>query len=171
MGKGKNSKSVSGSSSNLSNITKTFITIVVIALLYYVYLYLTKLESCVCVHGGASGENKADLQKLRYIELLFITLNVIGLLFLWCCSYDIGQLVSKGFGAVIYLIVLLVIYVYLVTNVLKLYKNMPNNCECAIQWPRYFLYIQGFIASILLFIVAFTIIVGLIGLIMISMKK
>ncbi len=169
MAKGKISKSVSGSP--VGNVTRTFITIVVVVLLYYVYLYLTKLESCVCVHGGASGENKADLQKLRYIELLFIALNVIGLVLLWCCSYDIGQLVSKGIGSVIYLIIILVIYVYLVSNVLKLYKNMPNNCECAVQWPRYFLYIQAFVASILLFITAFTIVVGLIGLIMMSMKK
>ncbi len=151
-------------SSGSSTIVHPIFTIIMLALLYYTYHYLVKLENCVCIHGNATGEERADLQKLRYIELFFIAVAVLGLVALYFFKYDMNQLAMKSILGIAYIILLLVIYVYLVSNVLKLYRNMPSSCECAIQWPRYYLYLQGFLASIVLFMYAFVIVVGLLAL-------
>jgi hypothetical protein len=152
-----------------SNYGSPIFSIIALILLYYTYYYLVKLESCICVHGNASGENRADLQKLRYIELFFIVIALLGLIAMLFIKYDMNQLPYKVVFGGIYIIILLVVYVYLVTNVLKLYRNIPSDCKCALEWPRYYLYLQAWLASIVLFLYAFVIILGLVVLLYMSM--
>ncbi len=142
-----------------SKTTLTIISLIVLGLLGATYHYLTKLESCACVNGTEK-ENIADLQKLRYIVLFFIAINVIGLINLYI-GYQMNNSTLIKYGSLVYTILIIVIYVYLVMHVLRLYKNMPSNCECALQWPRYYLYLQAFIASISLFFMLFAIVISI----------
>ncbi len=137
----------------------TIFSLIVLGLLASTYHYLTKLESCACVNGTEK-ITVADLQKLRYIELFFIAINVIGLINLYI-GYQINNKALMYYGSIIYGILIIIIYVYLVIHVLRLHKNMPNDCECALKWPRYYLYLQAFLASITLFFMLFAIIISL----------
>jgi hypothetical protein len=154
-------KSSSKSSTNVvpNKMYMTIFSLIVLGLLVATYHYLTKLESCACVHG-TNQENVADLQKLRYIELFFIVVNVIGLINLYV-GYQMKNEALIKYGSFVYGILIILIYVYLVMHVLRLYKNMPNDCECALKWPRYYLYLQAFFASITLFFMLFAIIVSI----------
>ena len=154
-------KSSSKSSTNVvpNKMYMTIFSLIVLGLLVATYHYLTKLESCACVNGSEK-VNVADLQKLRYIELFFIVVNVIGLINLYI-GYQINNQTLMKYGSFVYGILIIVIYVYLVMHVLRLYKNMPNDCECALKWPRYYLYVQAFLASITLFFMLFAIIVSI----------
>ncbi len=142
-----------------SKTTMTIISLIVLGLLGATYHYLTKLESCACVNGNEK-ENVVDLQKLRYIELFFIAINIIGLINLYI-GYQMKNETLIKYGSFVYGILIIIIYVYLVMHVLRLYKNMPSNCECALQWPRYYLYLQAFLASITLFFMLFMIIISI----------
>ncbi len=154
MTKSSSSKSLSKSSSKLYSPqpNQTFIivfSLIILALLGATYNYLTKLESCACVHGQEK-ISVADIQKLRYIELFFIAISVIGLINIFV-GYQLQNKRLVSILSIVYSILLIVIYVFLVMHVLRLYKNMPNNCECALKWPRYYLYLQAFTSSIALF--------------------
>ncbi len=137
----------------------TIISFIVLGLLGATYHYLTKLESCACVNGSEK-VTVADLQKLRYIELFFIAINVIGLINIYV-GYQMNNKAFMYYGSIIYGILIIAIYIYLVIHVLRLYKNMPNDCECALKWPRYYLYLQAFIASITLFFMLFAILISI----------
>lgn len=159
------SSSNSSHKSSLTQSSKIFIIIVSIiglALLCATYHYLTKLESCACIHGTKIGENisVADIEKLRYIELFFIVIAVIGLINIFV-GYQLQNKMLVSILSVVYSLLLIVIYVFLVIHVLRLYKNMPNDCECALKWPRYYLYIQAFISAIALFFILLAIIVSI----------
>ena len=156
------SKSLSKSTTQSSVPSKMYMTIfslIILGLLVATYHYLTKLESCACVNGNEK-VNVADLKKLRYIELFFIAINVIGLINLYI-GYQMNNSTLMKYGSLVYGILIIVIYVYLVMHVLRLYKNMPPNCECALQWPRYYLYLQAFLASITLFFMLFAILISI----------
>ncbi len=151
---------ISSTNATPSKTTLTIISLIVLGLLGATYHYLTKLESCACVNGTEK-ENVADLQKLRYIELFFIAINIIGLINIYV-AYQINNKTLMYYGSLIYGILIIIIYVYLVMHVLRLYKNMPNDCECALKWPRYYLYLQAFIASISLFFMLFAVIISIV---------
>jgi hypothetical protein len=155
----KSSSKITSTSSKPSQMYLIIISLIILGLLYATYHYLTKLESCACVNGTEK-ENIADLQKLRYIELFFIAINVIGLINLFI-GYQMNNSTLIKYGSLVYTILIIVIYVYLVMHVLRLYKNMPSNCECALQWPRYYLYLQAFGASISLFFMLFAIVISI----------
>ncbi len=157
------SKSLSKSTTNAipSKIYMTIFSVIILGLLGATYHYLTKLESCACVNGSEK-VTVADLQKLRYIELFFIAINVIGLINIYV-GYQMNNKAFMYYGSIIYGILIIAIYIYLVMHVLRLYKNMPNDCECALKWPRYYLYLQAFLASITLFFILFFMITLIIG--------
>ena len=134
-------------------------SLIILALLGATYHYLTKLESCACVHGQEK-VSVADIQKLRYIELFFIAVAIIGLINIFI-GYQLENKMLVSILSVLYSLILVVIYVFLVIHVLRLYKNMPNDCECALKWPRYYLYLQAFISSIALFFILFVFIISI----------
>ncbi len=129
-------------------------SIIGIALLYFAYDYLRKLEDCMCAQGVANAEeNKADIQKLKYIELLLLVIAILNLIF--SLNTVFSPLIATFFT-----IAIVVIYVFFVMNVYRLYRNMPSDCECALKWPRYYLYIQALLMTmvlIVIFIMIFTI--------------
>ncbi len=141
---------ISMNSNNMKN-TQLITILITLALLVATYFYLTKLESCVCVNGVET-KYVADIKKLRYIEIFFIIVAIISLLNV----YFVYKLQNKSLLLAlssIYFIILVIIDIYLLLHVLRLYKNMPNDCECALKWPRYYLYLQAFFAAISLFFI------------------
>ena len=155
------SSSKSLSKSSLPKPNKMYIVIfslIILGLLGTTYHYLTKLESCACVQG-VEKISVADIKKLRYIELFFIAISIIGLMNIFV-GYQLQNKMLVSILSIIYSLLLIVIYIFLVIHVLRLYKNIPNDCECALNWPRYYLYLQAFTSAIALFFMLLAIIIS-----------
>ncbi len=122
-------------------------SIIGIVLLYFAYTYLVKLEDCLCAQGlSKSGENKANITHLKYIELFLLVVALLNLFFAF--KKRLTPLLST-----IFFVVTIILYVIFVMNVYKLYRNMPSDCECALQWPRYYIYLQSLLYSITLLLI------------------
>ncbi len=117
-----------------------------IVLLYFAYVYLVKLESCLCVQGLATDSAKANITHLKYIELVLLVVALLNLFFAF--KRKLSPLLST-----IFFFIIMVLYIVFVMNVYKLYKNIPADCECALQWPRYFIYLQSLLYTITLLLV------------------
>ncbi len=124
--------------------TFTVAIIIGIVLIYFAYDYLRKLEDCMCAQGMFQSEDrKADITKLKYIELLLLVIALAN--FLFAFKNKLSPLLSA-----IFFFFMLAIYIVFVMNVVKLYNNMPADCECALQWPRYYIYIQSILMTLTL---------------------
>jgi hypothetical protein len=135
----------------MKNILAISASIIGIVLLYFAYTYLVKIEDCLCAQGlSKSEENKANITHLKYIELFLLVVALLNLFFAF--KKQLTPLLST-----IFFIVTIILYVIFVMNVYKLYRNIPNDCECALQWPRYYIYIQSLLFSITLLLVFITI--------------
>ncbi len=121
-------------------------SIIGLILLYFAYNYLVKLESCLCAQGLATEDNKANISYLKYIELLLLVIGLLNLFFAF--KKLLTPLLST-----IYFVIIIVLYVIFVLNVYKLYKNMPSDCECALKWPRYYIYLQTIVFTFTLLII------------------
>lgn len=130
--------------------------IIVIILLYFAYDYLNKLESCMCAQGYSVNQIKANIRHLKYIEMFLIILATLN--FFFAFRENLSPMIST-----IFFFVMIGVYVYFVMNVYNLYKNMPNDCGCALKWPRYFLYIQTLLYTfaLLTFFVSIFVIVNI----------
>lgn len=120
----------------MKNVLTISASIIGIVLLYFAYIYLIKLEDCLCVQGLAkSEENKANITHLKYIEFVLLVVALLNLLFAFK-----KQLTPMS--STIFFFIIITLYIIFVYNIIKLYNNMPLDCECALQWPRYFIYLQ-----------------------------
>lgn len=124
----------------------TIASIIGIILLYFAYNYLVKLESCLCAQGLANEENKANITHLKYIELLLLIVALLNLLFAF--NKLLNPLLST-----VYFVLIIILYMVFILNAYRLYKNMPNDCECALKWPRYYIYIQTLVFSFTLLLI------------------
>ena len=131
----------------MKNILTMSASIIGIVLLYFAYTYLVKLENCLCVQGmKKSDENKANITHLKYIELFLLVVALVNLFFAF--KRRLNPLTST-----IFFFIIIILYVIFVMNVYKLYNNIPRDCECALQWPRYFIYLQSLLYSITLLLI------------------
>lgn len=131
------------------NTPKIIAFLISIVLLYFAYDYLRKLEDCVCTQQmGVVAP--ADLETLKYIELLMIILLVLNFFIAFQRTIPI-------FFATLLAILLLALYVYFVIHVRRLYMNMPDTCDCSMKFPRYILYVQAILmtVSIVMWVVVF----------------
>jgi hypothetical protein len=124
--------------------TFTVAVIIGIVLIYFAYDYLRKLENCMCAQGMFQSEDrKADITKLKYIELLLLVIALAN--FFFAFKNKLSPLLST-----IFFFFMLAVYIIFIMNVVKLYNNMPSDCECAIQWPRYYIYLQSILMTLTL---------------------
>lgn len=122
-------------------------SVIGIILLYFAYNYLVKLEDCLCAQGLVkSDENKANITHLKYIELFLLIVALLNLFIAF--KKKLSPILST-----IFFFIIIVLYVVFVYNVIKLYNNIPADCECALQWPRYFIYLQSLLYSLTLLLV------------------
>ncbi len=121
-------------------------SIIGMVLLAFAYYYLVKLENCLCTQGLATEGNQANLIHLKYIELFLLIVALLN--FFFAFKKKLSPLLST-----LFFIVIIVLYIVFVMNVIKLYRNIPADCECALQWPRYFIYIQSLLYSITLLLI------------------
>ncbi len=128
---------------NILTISSSIIGMVLLAFAYY---YLVKLDDCLCTQGLATEGNQANITHLKYIELFLLVIALLN--FFFAFKKMLSPLLS-----ILFFIVIIVLYAIFVMNVIKLYRNIPNDCECALQWPRYFIYIQSLLYSITLLLI------------------
>ncbi len=131
----------------MKNVLTISASIIGIILLYFAYTYLVKLESCLCAQGLVkSEENKANITHLKYIELFLLVVAILNLLFAF--KKRLTPMIST-----IFFFIIIVLYIIFVLNVMKLYNNIPADCECALQWPRYFIYLQSLLYTLTLLLI------------------
>ncbi len=112
-------------------------SIIAVVLLYFAYQYLVQLESCLCAQASADGNAQSDLQMLKYTELFLIVIMVLSIVGVYSKIVRLSPLI-----VIIMAIAIIAVYVIVMIHVYRLYNNMPADCECAIKWPRYVLYVQ-----------------------------
>ncbi len=121
-------------------------SIIGIILLAFAYIYLVKMEDCLCVQGKASENQGANITHLKYIELFLLVVALLNLFFSF--KKRLSPLLST-----IFFIIIIILYIIFVYNVHKLYNNIPPDCECALQWPRYVIYVQTLLYSLTLLLI------------------
>jgi hypothetical protein len=125
-----------------------YIFIIILILQIITYYYIRKLNSCDC--SQALGKtDKANIQYLEYIFIFFIIVSIINILYIFGVKSPSYLFINY---AMIYTILLVIIHALLIVHTYRLYRNMPNDCECALKWPRYYLYFTTLIASINVFL-------------------
>lgn len=134
------------SNQNVSKNLMIISSIIGIVLLYFAYNYLVKLEDCLCVQGIANENQKSNITHLKYIELFLLVIALLNLFIAF--KKKLSPIASTIFFFIIILLYLIFVY-----NVMKLYNNIPSNCECALQWPRYFIYLQSLLYSLTLLLI------------------
>jgi hypothetical protein len=113
-------------------------------LIYFAYDYLRKLEECMCAQGKVlSEEHKANIHYLKQIELLLLILLFVNLLFAF--QSRLTPLLST-----LFFFAILVVYAVFVKNVYQLYQNLPSDCDCALKWPRFYIYLQAILMTLVL---------------------
>lgn len=131
----------------MKNVLGISASIIGIVLICFAYMYLVKLEDCLCAQGlSKAEENKANITHLKYIELFLFVVALLNLFFAF--KKRLTPLLST-----IFFIIVIILYIIFVMNVYKLYNNMPSDCECALQWPRYYIYVQSLLYSITLLLI------------------
>ncbi len=141
----------------MKNILAISASIIGIVLLYFAYTYLVKLESCLCAQGLTNvEENKAHITHLKYIELVLLIVALLNLFFAF--KRKLSPLLST-----IFFFIIIVLYGVFILNVFKLFRNMPADCECALQWPRYFIYLQSLLYTITLLLIFVSIFIFVYG--------
>ncbi len=132
---------------NKSKIFGISASIIGIVLLAFAYIYLVKLEDCLCVQGLAKVESQqANIKYLKYIELILLVLAFVNLFFAY--KKRLTPMIST-----IFFVLIIIMYIVFVMNVYKLYNNIPADCECALQWPRYYIYFQSILYTLTLLII------------------
>ncbi len=141
----------------MKNILAISASIIGIVLLYFAYTYLVKLENCLCAQGLTNvEENKANITHLKYIELVLLVVALLNLFFAF--KRKLSPLLST-----IFFFIIIILYSIFILNVFKLFKNMPADCECALQWPRYFIYLQSLLYTITLLLIFVSIFIFVYG--------
>ena len=140
----------------MKNILAVSASIIGIVLLYFAYTYLVKLENCLCAQGSVSDEYKANINHLKYIELVLLIVALLNLFFAF--KRKLTPLLST-----IFFFIIIILYSIFVLNVFKLFRNMPADCECALQWPRYFIYLQSILYLITLLLIFISIFIFMYG--------
>ncbi len=141
----------------MKNILAISASIIGIILLYFAYTYLVKLETCLCAQGLTNvEENKSNITHLKYIELVLLIVALLNLFFAF--KRKLSPLLST-----IFFFIIIMLYGVFVLNVFKLFRNMPADCECALQWPRYFIYLQSILYTITLLLVFVSIFIFMYG--------
>jgi hypothetical protein len=134
--------------------TELITSVIGIVILYFAYQYLVHLESCLCAQASADGKAQADLKMLKYVELFLIVILVLGILGIYGKVLSSSLLVAMIMG-----IAIIAVYIIVMIHVYRLYNNMPADCECAIKWPRYVLYVQWvmYTLAVISFVISFII--------------
>lgn len=124
------------------------VAIVLLIIQIFTYQYLVKLNECFCVQSLHKTE-MANLQHLQYVMLFFIAVNAMGIVTSFISGRNsISTWMVYGTG--LYFILLAIVYITLILHTYRLYQNMPETCECAVKWPRYYLYFLALLSILAL---------------------
>ncbi len=147
--------------------TQITVYIIILLLQVFTYMYLRDLNSCICVQGLAQDvqeRDKANIKHLEYIFLFFIIMTLVNILLFMKPNLSKNKMLLNF--SFIYMILIIIIYIVLIVNTLRLYKNMPDDCDCAKKWPRFYLYLTSFLAAIIMFSIVVTLLLFIFAYIM-----
>lgn len=127
------------------------IAIVLLIIQIFTYQYLVKLNECLCAQSLQKTE-MANLKYLQYVVLFFIVVNVTGIMTSLIKNPGPNETLPTGliYVAILYFVLLTIVSITLILQTYRLYRNMPETCECAVKWPRYYLYILALISILAL---------------------
>lgn len=132
-------------------VFNVLLSVSIIFILLSIYSYLSELEHCPCFVGKEMSNN-VDISFLKFYQLFEIFVYVIFIFALFSLKYGkrsggnqktILQIVSF-----ISFVLLTGIMGYMSFNVLNYYKTLSNDCKCANQWQKYFIYAQGIFSTL-----------------------
>ena len=121
-------------------------TLIAIILVYCAYMYLKNLKSCDCV-------NQTYVGQLANLELIILGLNFLGLFASVVTMTDLLKIKAYAkyvmFGIAVYFIGVLILEGYIAYNVYKFQDTMKSPCKCADKWQKYYIYLQGIFAGLI----------------------
>lgn len=124
------------------------VNIISIIVLYFIYIYLKQLHTCNCV-------NNTYVSRLKYLEVIFLALNVIAVCFaIFNKMHILGALakLKEHIFKILMIggIFMLLVYGFFAYNGYEFWLTMKDKCVCADGWQKYFIYLQTVVAGIIL---------------------
>jgi hypothetical protein len=134
-------------------------SIVSIVILYFVYGYLKGLKTCSCA-------NDLYVTRLKNLEAIQLGLNVIMFCFAILSSFHLFNALDHLKDHILKIIMLggitmLIYYSYFAYNGYEFWNTLPEKCECANKWRKYYVYFQTIVYFII--ILATTVFAGLLA--------
>lgn len=119
-----------------------------IVLLYFAYSYLQGLKTCKCA-------NDLYVTRLKNLEAILLGLSVILFAVSLLSSFHLFNVLDKIKQHVLKIallggITMLVYYSYFVYNGYEFWKTLPDKCECADKWQKYYIYLQSIVYFLIL---------------------
>lgn len=120
-----------------------------IVLLYFVHYYLQTLKNCDCV-------NQTYVDHLKNIEMTFITINAVMLLFAILNHFHIYfPSVLRKYASIVIpvaVISMLSIYAYYAYTAYKFFTTAKKECKCDDKWQKYYLMVDSSLAAIIILV-------------------
>ena len=119
------------------------VSILSIVILYFVYAYLSGLKTCKCA-------NDLYVTRLKNLEAILLGLNVIMFCFSILSSFHLFNALDKIKQHILKIVMLggitmLIYYSYFVYNGYEFWNTLPDKCDCADKWQKYYIYLQSII--------------------------
>ncbi len=137
-----------------SNLFYTFLSIVSLGILIKIYDYLNKLENCDCYNDAqAYNKFKINIEFLKAYQIFEMFLVIMLLYLLFSCDNltnvpKIHSPFSATFLTTTIIMLLAFVSGYITYNVFLLYALSKSRCKCVDKWQKYFVYVQGIMASV-----------------------
>jgi hypothetical protein len=143
-------------SNNLNQIYSFLSGVLVLYFIHLAYFYLDNLKLCSCVN------NQQYVNNIKNAETTIMAFIVIGMalnftLVPYLKNYDNKTLNIILWIMVLYSIFVFSVYIYFIYNVYKFKNSYKNNCECAMKWQRWIVFIQYglYLISIIMILMLF----------------
>ena len=136
--------------------TKTIFIIIFYFICVYIFLhtyfYLDQINKCPCFHKDGKYAVNLDFMKFfQILEIFILTVLVGSSLFFKSKTFKSKNKAPPIFLLSLTVIILLSISGYMTYNVVHLYNNIKDDCECVDSWYRFFLYYEGIVSGITVF--------------------
>jgi hypothetical protein len=148
----------------MNTYQKIFILVLYLVILFifiHTYMYLNQLTTCECF--VKNNKYSVNIEFMKFFQILEIFIFSIYFGFMLFVTTKINKkMPSPKILASISLALLIGISGYMAYNVVNLYMNISEDCNCANSVYRYFLYYQGVVgASTVLRFIALILMIGL----------
>jgi hypothetical protein len=118
----------------------------------HTYFYLEQINNCPCFHKDGKYKVNLDFMKFfQVLEIFMLSVLVLSAFFFTSKIYKSKNKPLPKFLLSILLLFLLSVNGYMSYNVVNLYNNIKDDCECVDSWYRFFLYYEGIVSGLTVF--------------------